>query len=412
MTQAYNCLYAHSGGVSSALNATAAGVITMAKQSKLIHNILIPKHGLPGLLNHQLINATHLSQSQLNRLYHTPSSAFGTSRFKLPKFEENPEIYDQIHQALLAHQIRYFLYNGGGDSQDTTLKLAQYFNLINSPIQCLGLPKTIDNDLAMTEYCPGYGSCAKYVATSILEATMDIQAVYPSSTKVFILEVMGRHSGWLAAASALARSHNPDAPHMILLPERPQSFKDICNMIQLHMAKSGFCTMVVAEGFSLQEALVSDTVGVEKCPFGHQQLGGIAQRLTKMIKSTLKLKTRFANADYLQRASGHLASQVDLDIAFRIGQKAVLMLESGMSGSMITVCDQLLGHCPLEQVANTEKLLPNHFISKCAMDVTQAFINYASPYIQGNTQPPYQGGLPDYFQPSELLSLEAQETLL
>jgi 6-phosphofructokinase len=406
-----NCLYAHSGGISSALNATASGVIGAAQKSMAIDKILAPKHGLPGLISGEIFDVTHLTGEQLNRLYHTPSSVFGSSRFKLPTFNEHPEIYHQIHQILLKHQIGFFIYNGGGDSQDTTLKLAQFFKSINAPILCIGIPKTIDNDLPVTHYCPGYGSCAKYVATSILEATLDIRAVHPSSTKVFILEVMGRNSGWLAAASALARSHDPDAPHMILLPERAQTLNAVIKKIKQHVDHRGFCTIVVAEGFTLQNSPLSDKIkSIESCPFGHKQLGGIAHNMSKMIKNMLNLKTRFTNADYLQRAAGHIASKTDLDIAYAAGKKSINLLEQGINQVMVTISQSGLSHCPLKDVANIEKQLPDEFISACGMDVTKQFIDYATPFITGILNSNHHSGLPNYFKHNELYALHAQET--
>ena len=407
-----HCLYVHSGGISSALNATAAGVIENAQKSDIIDKILVPKHGLPGLLSGEVYDVSHLNSEQLNRLYHTPSSIFGSSRFKLPCFKSNPDIYHQIHQALMTHQIGFFLYNGGGDSQDTTLKLSQFLKSIHSPILCIGIPKTIDNDLPVTDYCPGYGSCAKYIATSILEATLDIRAVHPSSTKVFILEVMGRHSGWLAAASALARSQDPDAPHMILMPERPQTLDAIIQNIQKHIQKSGFCTIVVAEGFTLQNPPSSDTLdSIESCPFGHKQLGGIAYNMSKMIKNKMNIKTRFAIADYLQRAAGHLASKTDLNIAYAAGKKSIELVEQSFNQVMVTITASSLGHCALENVANIEKKLPDQFISSCGMNVTKSFIDYAAPYITGILNSTNKSGLPHYFKHNELQTLQLSETI-
>lgn len=407
-----NGLYAHSGGVSCALNATAAGVIQAVQKSHRIQKLFIPKHGLPGLFSNTLYDTASLSEEQLRRLYHTPSSAFGSARFKLPHFKDNPAVYHQIHQAFQEHNIGYFIYNGGGDSQDTTLKLSQFFKAIHSPILCIGLPKTIDNDLPITDYSPGYGSCAKYVATSILEATLDMRAVFPSSTKVFVLEVMGRNSGWIAAASAMARAQDPHAPHIILMPERQKSFDDIAINIELYIKKFGFCTIVVAEGFALQNPAVSATINPnENCPFGHKQLGGIAQRLTTMIKSTLKIKTRYANADYLQRAAGHIASQADLKIAYSVGEKSVQLLEAGVSDVMVTASHRGLGTCPLSEVANIEKTLPCEYITDCGMDVTQDFIDYLTPYVLGASQAPDQNGLPHYFSHEELQCLQLSEIL-
>ncbi len=409
-----NCLYAHSGGVSAALNATAAGAIKAAQRSESIHDMLVPEYGLHGILNGEFYSTKDLDQAALDQMYCTPSSIFGTSRFKLPDPRVDQEPYIQILEVFKTYNIRSLLYHGGGDSQDTTNKFSQFFKMVDYPIQCIGLPKTIDNDLMVTDHCPGYGSTAKYIATSTLEAALDTKAMSRSSTKVFILEVMGRNAGWIAAASALARCDATSAPHLILVPERKKSADNILAGISLQLDKEGYCVIVVSEGFQLTDTISSDDS--DTCSFGHKRLGGIGLELANLIQSSLKVKTRSANADYLQRAVGHCASAIDLDIAYHIGQRAVQCINDGLYDKMLIV--KHLGYlplkwkietCPIDWVANHEKHLPDFFISDNGHDITPAFCEYALSLVQGEVKPMRKNSIPAYFSKHHLQKVQIEE---
>ena len=402
-----NILYAHSGGITAALNATAAGVISASQKHKeLFGDVYIPHFGLHGINEEKFYSTNQLTQDQIKRLYHTPSSVFGTSRFKLPDPEIDPTPYQNIYQVFKKYNIGYFLYNGGGDSQDTTHKISRFLKMCQLPIQTIGIPKTIDNDLCGTDHSPGFGSSAKYIALSTLEAAIDTRAMSQSSTKAFVLEVMGRNSGWLAASSALAKSEHSHAPHIILLPERNVAPTDILNKVKATIDDEGYCVIVVAEGFHLNKLASTKS---EACDFGHKRLGGVGQALSELIQNNLGIKTRYANADYLQRAVGHCASATDLDIAYQTGVGAVLALKNGMNNKLIGI--RHTSHSPFQwehyftsinEVANHEKHLPNEFISPCNMHVTDAFIQYARPLISGEVQVPYHNNIPNYLHNSEL----------
>ena len=397
----YNAFYAQSGGVTAVINATASGLIQAARQDNCIGKVFAGKNGILGALQEELIDTSLESDAAIAALRHTPGGAFGSCRYKLKNLESQRAEYERLLQVFAAHNIRYFFYNGGGDSQDTTHKVANLANQMNYPLTCIGIPKTIDNDLPVTDNSPGFGSVAKYIATSTWEAALDIQAMAKTSTKVFILEVMGRHAGWIAAASGLAGQQGR-APHLILFPEITFDQQRFLTKVQHSIEQHGFCVIVASEG--LRDAngdFVADS-GL-KDAFGHSQLGGVAPTLAKCVQDHLGLKYHWAVVDYLQRSARHLASKTDLDQAFALGQTAIEYALQGQHNIMLTI-ERLcgpnyawrIGHTPLEQVANVEKTMPRDFISNDGFAITDKARDYLLPLIQGEDFPPFVQGLPDY----------------
>ena len=396
-----NIFYAQSGGVTAVINASAQGVIETARlYPDTINTVYAGHNGILGALKEALIDTQTLSNADLKKLNHTPGATFGSCRYQLPNIEIDPRPYDRILAVFKAHQIGYFFYNGGGDSQDTANKIAQYSQKKGTPVICIGIPKTIDNDLPYTDNCPGFASVAKYVATSVLEVSFDLVSMAETSTKVFILEVMGRHTGWIAAASALASEK--DAPHIILFPEIAFDPKAFLKKVSRTVAQTGYCIIVVSEGVRdldgkfLSEHKVQDS-------FGHVQLGGVAPRLATLIQTELNLKYHWAVADYLQRSARHLASKVDLQHAYTLGKAAVELAIAGHNAVMPyikRITDQpyrwKIDTVPLENVANVERVLPRNFISNDGMHVTAAARNYLKPLIQGECPPFFEAGLPSY----------------
>ncbi len=401
---ARNILYAQSGGPTAVINTTAAGLISAA-QSNIAHfgRIFAAKNGILGVLAEQLLDITALTTSELRRLSHTPGAAFGACRYKLPHPTTDSKPYERILAVLRAHDIGYFFYNGGGDSHDTIHKISQYCQQHGHPICCIGLPKTIDNDLAITDHSPGYGSAAKYIAISTQEIACDLASMAVSSTKVFVYEVMGRHAGWLAAASALARRDTQAAPHLILMPEVAFRPDDFLKQVEAQVKTHGHCMIVASEGLrDTNGKLVSELGGSDD--FGHHQLGGLAAKLAKNIKAALGYKYHWCAADYCQRAACHAASQTDYDEAFALGQAAITEALAGTRDKMLTLertssqpYTSKIGLASLADVANIEACLPQHFISDCGYDVTPAAIAHMQPLIQGECRPSYQHGLPEVY---------------
>lgn len=400
-----NAFYAQSGGVTSVINATACGVIeTARKHSNTIGKVYAGKNGILGALNEELIDTSLESSEAIRGLYHTPSGAFGSCRYKLKTFEENQAQYKRLIEVFAAHDIGYFFYNGGGDSQDTANKVSQISSKLGYPIQCIGIPKTVDNDLPLTDNCPGFGSVAKYVALSILEASLDVMSMASTSTKVFILEVMGRHAGWIASAGGLAQSSTQPAPQIILFPERTFEEHAFLNRVEQVVAQDGFCAIVASEGIRDPQGQFLAQAGTQDA-FGHAQLGGVAPCLAQLIQSKLKLKNHWAVADYLQRSARHIASKTDVEQAYALGKSAVELAISGKNGVMpIVVREQntpyrwRIDNVSLDKVANVEKTLPDDFISKDGFGITPKCREYLSPLIQGEAYPPYLNGLPQYVQ--------------
>jgi ATP-dependent phosphofructokinase / diphosphate-dependent phosphofructokinase len=398
-----NAFYAQSGGVTSVINATACGVIQTAKlYPEKIAKVYAGKDGILGALHEELIDTSLETDEDIERLRFTPSGAFGSCRHKLKSYEENKEEYQRLIEVFKAHNIGYFFYNGGGDSQDTAHKISQLGDKMGYPITCIGIPKTVDNDLPFTDNCPGFGSVAKYVAVSIKEAGFDVASMAATSTKVFIMEVMGRHAGWIAAASGLASNNHQEPPHIILLPERAFDKERFLARVKRCVEDYGYCAMVVSEGVRNDEGVFLSDAGI-KDAFGHAQLGGVAPVIAGMIKENLGLKYHWAVADYLQRAARHIASKVDVEQAYALGQAAVKLAVEGKNALMpIVVRDNdepyrwHIGEIPLEQVANVEKAMPNDFITEDGFGITEACKRYLSPLIQGEAYPPYRNGLPDY----------------
>jgi 6-phosphofructokinase 1 len=409
-----HAIYAQSGGVTAVINASACGVIQTAKNyPDKIGTIYAAKSGIIGALNHELIDTSKEDAANIAKLMHTPSGAFGSCRHKL---KQDSDEYARLIDVFQAHNIGYFFYNGGGDSQDTAHKVATMSAKMGYPITCIGIPKTIDNDLPFTDTCPGFGSVAKYVAISTLEAGFDVASMAESSTKVFILEVMGRHAGWIAAASGLAGQHAFEPPHIILFPEVPFQPQIFLERVAQTVKSYGYCVIVVSEGVRNETGQFLSDAGV-KDAFGHAQLGGVAPILANLIKQHLNLKYHWAVADYLQRAARHIASQVDVDQAYALGKAAVELAVSGHNAIMpIIVREQdspylwSISHVPLADVANQEKKMPREYITEDGFGITDACRRYLEPLIQGEAYPPYINGLPDYVRlKNELVRRKAQE---
>ena len=384
-----NAFYAQSGGVTSVINASASAVILEARKSAKIGKIYAGKNGILGALREELIDTSKESTKFIESLQYRPGGVFGSCRYKLKSIEDNLKEYERLIEVFKAHNIGYFFYNGGNDSADTALKISQISNKLNYPLQCIAIPKTVDNDLALTDCCPGFGSVAKYVVTSTIEAALDVESMYESSTKVFILEVMGRHAGWIAGSSCLAQDSHPGAPHIILLPEVTFNQNKFLTKVKETVKKHGFCVIVASEGIKNSKGKFlaeSDS----KDAFGHSQLGGVAPRLAELINKKLKLKNHWAVADYLQRSASHLSSGVDRAHAYEVGKKAVQYALKGLNGVMPIIKRKSsmpyqweVVPAPLTKIANVEKKLPAGFISKDGLGMTKRARSYFQPLIEG-----------------------------
>ena len=396
-----NALYAQSGGVTAVINATAGALILEAKKSNKIGKVFAAKNGILGALREDLIDTSKESNNSLLSLRYRPGGIFGSCRFKLKDLETSEKEYRRLIEVFKAHNIGYFFYNGGNDSADTAFKVSQISKKLNYPIQCIAIPKTVDNDLALTDCCPGFGSAAKYIATSIQEASLDVQSMSETSTKVFIMEVMGRHAGWMAASSALARKNKGDAPHIILLPEITFNQKEFLSLVKKTVSDKGFCVVVVSEGVKNSKGKFLSESNT-KDAFGHAQLGGVAPYIAELISTKLKLKNHWAVSDYLQRSASHIASKVDLAHAEAVGAHAIKYALAGMNGVMPIIVRSKsskykwkIEPAPLSKIANLEKKLPKSFITKNGMGVTAKALDYLSPLIQGESNPPFKNGIPD-----------------
>ena len=395
-----NAFYAQSGGVTAVINASAAGVIEAARESKVIGKVYAGRNGIIGALLEDLIDTSQESKSAISALKHTPGGAFGSCRYKLKSLETNRREYERLIEVFRAHDIGYFFYNGGGDSADTCLKISQLAETMGYPIQAIHVPKTVDNDLPITDCSPGFGSVAKYTAVSIREAALDVKSMCATSTKVFVMEVMGRHAGWIAAAAGLAQEQDGDAPHIILFPEIAFDQDKFLNKVDRVVKKNGYCVIAVSEGARYKDGtFLADAGSVDA--FGHKQLGGVAPVLAQMVKDKLGYKYHWAVPDYLQRSARHLASEVDLEQAYAVGRAAVKLAEAGHNAVMPAIVrgkgkkySWSIGEAPLAQVANVEKKMPRNFISSDGFGITQQARDYLSPLIQGEAQPPYKNGLP------------------
>jgi 6-phosphofructokinase 1 len=398
-----NAFYAQSGGVTAVINASAAGVIeTARKYEDKIGKVYAGRNGIIGALTEDLIDTSQESPAAIAALRHTPSGAFGSCRYKLKGFDKNQAEYERLIDVFKAHDIGYFFYNGGGDSADTCLKISQLGEKLGYPIQAVHVPKTVDNDLPITDTCPGFGSVAKYVAVSIREAGYDVASMAKTSTKVFILEVMGRHAGWIAAAGGLAAEKDGEAPQIILFPEIPFDEAAFLGKVDESVKKHGYCAIVASEGLHLPDGrFMSEAGGTDA--FGHAQLGGLAPLLAALVKDKLRYKYHWAVSDYLQRAARHIAAKTDVEQAYAVGKAAVELAVAGKSGVMATIVRQsdepyhwTVGEAPLKEVANVEKKMPREFISADGFHITPACRAYLAPLIQGEDYPPYRNGLPQY----------------
>jgi len=406
-----NAFYAQSGGVTAVINASAAGVIEVCRENKSkIGKLYAGLNGIVGALREELIDTSFESDDAISQLLHTPGGAFGSCRYKLKKYEDDVTEYERLIKVFRAHNIGYFFYNGGGDSADTCLKVSQISEKMGYPIRAIHIPKTIDNDLPFTDYCPGFGSVAKYVATSVREASLDIESMCASSTKVFILEVMGRHAGWIAASGGLAASKKGEAPHIILFPEIPFYREAFIERIETTVRQKGYCVIVASEGIRYSDgAHISGSM--QRDAFGHQQLGGVAPTLASMIKQSTGYKYHWALSDYLQRSARHLASKIDVDHAYAAGRRAVEMALEGKTSLMVTIEREkgekykwFLGEASLEKVANMEKKMPRNFITKDGFGITKKAKDYLKPLIIGEDFPPFKSGLPQYVKLKNILT--------
>jgi 6-phosphofructokinase len=398
-----NAFYAQSGGVSAVINASACGVLQTARQhSGQIGKVYAGRNGIIGALTEDLIDTSVESEATIAGLKHTPGAAFGSCRYKLGSIHEHHAQYERMIEVFRAHDIGFFFYNGGGDSQDTAYKVSQLCAELAYPIVCVGIPKTIDNDLPITDCSPGFGSVAKYVATSVREAALDVAAMSRTSTKVFTLEVMGRHAGWTTAACALAAEHKSDAPHILLLPEVAFDEGRFLARVEEALTRHDHCVIAVSEGIKgpdgefLSASRLADS-------FGHAQLGGVAPLVSKLISTKLGCRCHWAVPDYLQRSARHIASETDVQQAYAVGRAAVEFAIAGKSAVMPAI--RRLSDAPyrwdiiaapLAEVANQEKLLPPDFISADGFGITEAARRYLAPLIVGEAYPPFNNGLPDY----------------
>jgi 6-phosphofructokinase 1 len=397
-----NVFYAQSGGVTAVINASACGVIETVRANRKFGKVLAGRNGIIGALREELIDTSLESKSAIAALRHTPSGAFGSCRYKLASVEDNRADYDRLIEVFRAHEIGYFFYNGGGDSQDTANKVAQFSLEQGYPITCIGIPKTVDNDLPYTDCCPGFGSVAKYVAVSTREAGLDVASMAESSTKVFVLEVMGRHAGWIAAAAGLAREGRDDPPHVILFPEIAFDEQRFLARVKEVVERVGYCVVVASEGARYADGSFIADAGT-KDAFGHTQLGGVAPTLAEMIKAAHGYKYHWSVADYLQRAARHVASATDVAQAYAVGKAAVEFAAAGKNAVMPVIVrgkgkrySWKIGEAQLSKVANVEKMMPRSYISKDGFGITAKGRNYLAPLIEGEDYPPFKNGLPQY----------------
>ncbi|MEX0943939.1 MAG: 6-phosphofructokinase [Pseudomonadales bacterium] len=397
-----NVLYAQSGGVTSVINASACGVIETARGNRKFGKVLAGKNGIIGVLREELIDTSSESRHSIAGLRYTPSGAFGSCRYKLGSPDDERAEFERLIDVFKAHDIGYFFYNGGGDSQDTANKVASFSRSVGFPVTCIGIPKTVDNDLPLTDCSPGFGSVAKYVAVSTREAGLDVASMAASSTRVFVLEVMGRHAGWIAAASGLAKEERDDPPHIILFPEIAFDRNAFLGRVSATVQKVGFCVVVASEGTQYADGAFIADAG-QKDAFGHTQLGGVAPTLVEMIKAAHGYKCHWSVADYLQRAARHIASATDVEQAYAVGKAAVDFAAMGKNAVMPIIVRGKgklyrwrIGEAPLSKVANIEKKMPRSFITRDGFGITSKARTYLSPLIKGEDYPPYKNGLPDY----------------
>jgi len=405
-----NAFYAQSGGVTAVINASACGVIETARKHRdVIGKVYAGRNGIIGALREELIDTSKEPARVIAGLRKTPSGAFGSCRHKLKSYDADPREYERLIEVFKAHDIGYFFYNGGGDSQDTANKVAQLSQRLDYPITCIGIPKTVDNDLPFTDTCPGFGSVAKYVAVSIREAALDVASMCETSTKVFVMEVMGRHAGWIAAAAGLAQAHDDDAPHLIVFPEVPFDTEQFIAKVDATVQRVGFCAIVVSEGAHYADGTFLAEAGT-KDAFGHAQLGGVAPMIAELVRARLGLKFHWAVSDYLQRAARHIASKTDVEQAYAVGRAAVEFAVKGKNAVMPIIVRKsskpyrwTIGEAELSKVANVERKMPRDFIARDGFGITAKAREYLAPLIAGEDYPTYKNGLPNYVRLSNQL---------
>ncbi len=398
-----NAFYAQSGGVTAVINASACGVIETARQHKdKIGTVYAGRNGIIGALTEELIDTSLESDADIAALRHTPSGAFGSCRFKLKSLEDNKREYERLIEVFKAHNIGYFFYNGGGDSADTCYKVSQLSEKMGYPVQAIHVPKTVDNDLPVTDNCPGFGSVAKYIAVSTREASYDVRSMAKTSTKLFVIEVMGRHAGWIAAAGGLAADESNDIPVVILFPEIDLDQEKFFAKVKAKVDKYDYCSVVVSEGAKWPDGRFLAEQGTRDS-FGHAQLGGAAPVVANMVKDALGYKFHWAVADYMQRAARHIASKTDVDQAYAMGKAGVEMALEGKNSIMPAIIRTSndpykweVGSGDLKDIANVEKMMPREYISEDGFGISDAGREYLLPLIQGEDYPPYKNGMPDY----------------
>ncbi|QEA40319.1 6-phosphofructokinase [Pistricoccus aurantiacus] len=397
----HNAFYAQSGGVTAVINASACGVIEACREhGDRIGKVYAGHNGIIGALTEDLIDVSQESDEAIAALRYTPGGAFGSCRYKLKDIETHRAQYERLIEVFKAHDIRYFFYNGGGDSADTCLKVSQLSEKLGYPLTAIHVPKTVDNDLPITDNSPGFGSVAKYIATSTLEASLDVASMCATSTKVFVLEVMGRHAGWIAAAGALAGEGEGEPPHLVIFPEVAFDREAVMARVDEAVKRYGYCVIVVSEGARYEDGTFLADAGNTDA-FGHRQLGGVAPTLAGMIKQDLGYKYHWAVADYLQRAARHLASKTDVEQAYAVGREAVKLALAGQNAMMPAIkrvsespYEWRIEAAPLAEVANQEKFMPKEYIREDGFGITSACRQYLSPLIQGEDFPPFENGLP------------------
>jgi len=400
-----NAFYAQSGGVTATINTTACGVIeTARKHRSRIGKVYAGRDGIIGALTEDLIDTSKEPVAAIRALRYTPGGAFGSCRYKLKGLDEHRAQYERLIEVFKAHDIGYFFYNGGNDSADTSYKVSQFAERLGYPLVCVGVPKTVDNDLAVTDCCPGFGSVAKYVATSIREAGYDVASMARTSTRVFILEVMGRHAGWITAACGLAAEQEGDAPHILLFPEIQFDQERFLARVDDTVRRHGYCTIGVSEGLRNAEGKFLSESGLRDA-FGHAQLGGVAPLIANLVKDKLKQKYHWAVADYLQRSARHIASKTDVLQSYAVGKAAVELAIKGRSGVMPVIVRKsskpyrwTVGVAELKDVANKEKMMPRDYITTDGFHITDRCRQYLEPLVQGEDYPPYRNGLPAYLK--------------
>ena len=398
-----NAFYAQSGGVTATINTTACAIIETARKNKgKIGKVYAGRDGIIGALTEDLIDTSKESPAAIRALRYTPGGAFGSCRYKLKGLEENRAQYERLIEVFRAHDIGYFFYNGGNDSADTSHKVSQFAAKLGYSLACIGVPKTVDNDLAVTDTCPGFGSVAKYVSTSIREAGYDVASMYRTSTRVFVLEVMGRHAGWITAACGLAAEKEGDDPHILLFPEIPFDQEKFLARVDDTVRRIGYCTIGVSEGLRWPDGKFLSESGLRDA-FGHAQLGGVAPLIAQLVKDKLKQKYHWAVADYLQRSARHIASKTDVLQSYAVGKAAVELAVKGRSGIMPIIVRKSsrpyrweIGVAELKDIANHEKFMPRDFITADGFHITPKCREYLAPLIQGEDPPPYRNGMPAF----------------